>query len=378
MILLVLVALGADWIANDRPIAASVEGEIRFPVAADVLRQIGFGSNSLTLTTDWYQAKTDWALWPPIPYDGVRSDLTNGGFLSPFAAQDTGERARHLLGTDRLGRDVAAGLVYGTRVALFVGVGAVFIGLLLGISLGSIGGFFGNRGLRLRWSRLIGFACGLLVGSVYSITALAPYVQLENPLFIGLFALAVSGLLGILLSWLFNQFSRLREPVALPTDSVVLQLIEIFVNIPGLIFLLAVLSLAPQPSIGLLAAVTGVLSWPTIARFTRAELLRIRSLPYIRTALGNGISPWRVLTHHALPNAFGPLLVVVAFTAGSAILAEGFLSFLGIGLPNDVATWGTLLRRSREQPLAWWLAIFPGLMITLTVLAVQVLGGRRE
>ena len=111
--------------------------------------------------------------------------------------------------------------------------------------------------------------------------------------------------------------------------------------------------------------------WPTVARFVRAELLRIRSLPYIEAARGSGIGKWRLLFVHALPNAAGPVLVTAGFLVVAAILLEAFLSFLGIGIPNDVATWGAILRRSRAAPAAWWLAVFPGLLLTFTVLAIQ-------
>jgi peptide/nickel transport system permease protein len=142
------------------------------------------------------------------------------------------------------------------------------------------------------------------------------------------------------------------------------------------VLLIALLAIIKQSSIALVAIIIGVLAWPTVARYLRGELLRIRSLPYIEAARVSGVNRWRILFHHALPNAVGPLLVVACFGFGAAVLSEAALSFLGLGIPADQVTWGSLLRASRSQPSAWWLAVFPGLLLTGTVLAGNLLGER--
>jgi peptide/nickel transport system permease protein len=162
----------------------------------------------------------------------------------------------------------------------------------------------------------------------------------------------------------------------LPADSFFLQGVELFVNIPGLVLLIALIAVIDRPSIGIVVVVIGVLRWTFTGRYLRAELLRIRNLPYIEAARVSGVGRWRILFRHALPNALGPLLVVSSFGIGAAILLEAFLSFLGIGIPADQVTWGSLLRQSRAFPAAWWLALFPGLLLTLTVLAANLLGER--
>ncbi|MEM9258790.1 MAG: hypothetical protein AAGA62_04025, partial [Bacteroidota bacterium] len=143
-----MVALLADFIANDRPLIASVEGELRFPVLHEYGLALGLVDRYAPLVRNWKRISPDWALWPPVPYSAGATDLKNSDYRSPFAEQDTGPRARHYLGTDDLGRDVFAGLIGGTRVAIFVGVGSVILSLLLGIPLGGIAGFFGNDQLR--------------------------------------------------------------------------------------------------------------------------------------------------------------------------------------------------------------------------------------
>jgi peptide/nickel transport system permease protein len=372
---LLLVAVFADFLANDQPLIASVNGEVRFPVLHDYGQSLGLVAPYQPTIRKWTSVKTDWAVWPPVPYAAGASDLANGGYKSPFAAQETGERARHYLGTDDLGRDVLAGLINGSRVAALIGLGAVLISLLLGIPLGGVAGFFGNSqllGARYHWW---GWSVGGPLGAVYAFVCLRPLLRLEGAGATLLLALAfVIG--GLCLRWLLRLIPALRRRVAFPADTVVLQSIELFVNVPGLVLLIALLAIIKESSVALIAIIIGVLAWPTVARYLRGELLRIRSLPYIEAARVSGVNRWRILFHHALPNAVGPLLVVACFGFGAAVLSEAALSFLGLGIPADQVTWGSLLRASRSQPSAWWLAVFPGLLLTGTVLAGNLLGER--
>lgn len=370
---LLVVGLLADFLANDRPLVASVNGELRFPVAHEYGRGLGLTDPYVPVVRNWRRVETDWALWPPVPYAAGASDLRNANYKSPFAEQDTGERARHYLGTDKLGRDVLAGLIAGARVALFVGLGSVLISLVLGVPLGAVAGYFGNDRLRNTRAHWWGHAVGGILGAVYALVSLAPFFGWSSWLGSGLLAVGGFFVVGSLTARLLALVPALRRPAALPADALVLQAVELFVNIPGLVLLIALMAVIDRPSLTVVVVVIGVLRWPTVARYLRGELLRVRSLPYVDAARIGGIGEWRVLFRHALPNAWGPLLVVISFGFGSAVLLEAALSFLGIGIPADRVTWGSLLRQSRSQPGAWWLAVFPGLLLTVTVLAANAL-----
>lgn len=372
---LVLVALLADFLANDRPLIASVDGDVRFPVAHDYGVALGVVAPYVPRVRNWYRQETGWALWPPVPYAAGRTDVKNGNFRSPFDRQDTGERARHYLGTDQLGRDTLAGLIRGCRVAVFVGLGSVLISLLIGVPLGGVAGFFGNDGLRYRRAKLWGWGIGLPLGVTYGLVALVPALAGAGWPLTLLAGAVVTVLLGWGLSALFGLIPFMRKPAAFRADTLVLQGVELFVNIPALVLLIALVAIVNRPSIGIVVLIIGVLRWPTIARYLRAELLRIRRLPYIDAARVSGIPRWRILFRHALPNALGPLFVVASFGLGYAVLLEAVLSFLGIGIPADQVTWGSLLRQSRQHPAAWWLAVFPGLLLTFTVMAANRLLG---
>ena len=153
-----------------------------------------------------------------------------------------------------------------------------------------------------------------------------------------------------------------------------MRLIEIVNAIPALFLLLAAVAILEKPSIISVMVIIGLLRWTSIARFIRAELLRVRSLEFIEAAEAMGYSDWRIIIRHAIPNAIAPVLITIAFGVASAILIEAFLSFLGIGLENDEITWGLLLSFARESTTSWWLAIFPGLAIFVTVTLFNLIG----
>jgi peptide/nickel transport system permease protein len=145
------------------------------------------------------------------------------------------------------------------------------------------------------------------------------------------------------------------------------------VSIPTLFLIISIIAIA-KPSIFIVMAVIGLTSWTGIARFIRAELLRIRSLEYIEAANALGYSEFRTIFRHAIPNALSPVLIAVAFGIASAILIESTLSFIGIGVPPETMTWGSLLSSARQSTAAWWLAIFPGFAIFITVTVYNLVG----
>jgi peptide/nickel transport system permease protein len=120
--------------------------------------------------------------------------------------------------------------------------------------------------------------------------------------------------------------------------------------------------------------IIGLIGWTSIARFIRAELLRIRNLSYIEAARAMGFSEFQILLKHAIPNALGPVLITLAFGIASAILLESTLSFLNIGVSDEDVSWGKLLSYARQREEAWWLAVFPGLAIFITVTIFNLIG----
>jgi peptide/nickel transport system permease protein len=229
-------------------------------------------------------------LFPDDPWDMVgapfQPPLTEGLFL----------------GSDMLGRDVAAGIAHGARVSLVIGVVSTLAAVLIGVTIGAIAGYFGGK-----------------------------------------------------------------------TDEVMMRITELFQTIPGFILaILLVATLGPKMSNVILAI--GVVSWPPLARLTRAEFLRLRGREFVQAAVCQGQRPLTVVLARILPNAISPIIVTGSLAVASAILIESALSFMGLGDPN-LMSWGFMIGSARTViRQAWWMSVFPGIAILLTVLAINLVG----
>jgi peptide/nickel transport system permease protein len=159
-------------------------------------------------------------------------------------------------------------------------------------------------------------------------------------------------------------------------DWFVSRLIEIVLCFPFLFLVLGIIALF-RPSLATILVALALTSWTTEARFVRAEFLRIRELEYAQAARASGARDTRIIFRHLLPNALAPVIVSASFGVASAILTESALSFLGFGVALPTASWGSILAVAQEYvDLAWWLIVFPGIAIFLTVAAFNVIGDR--
>ena len=156
-------------------------------------------------------------------------------------------------------------------------------------------------------------------------------------------------------------------------DAVLSRFIEIIICFPTLFLILTVLAVLPQ-SIFTIMAVIGITNWPNVARLVRAEFLKQKSLDYVSAARALGASPRRVIFRHILPNATSPVFVSATFGIAGAILIESALSFLGLGVPPPAPSWGQTLSAGRAEPSYWWLAVFPGAAIFITMTSFNLLG----
>jgi peptide/nickel transport system permease protein len=382
---LVVVALLADVLANEKPLLCKIQGRVYSPVLRSCGVELGLCSWPANLVNaDWQNLPYTWAVFPPVPYLPQNLDHQNEHGVSPTAHQHVRSRHwRHWLGTDELGRDILAGMIHGTRVALMVGIVSMGIAFLIGLFFGAAAGYFGDSRLQISRARawlnaLFGFLAffyAFLSRSFEWQDALADSVMH----FVGEFLFSMSiGLLilvlGNALVPLFKRIPFFQKKLAVPVDLVVSRLIEVMLSIPTLFLLISVSAIVTKPSLTLVMVIIGLTGWTGIARFIRAELLRVRNLGYIEAAHAMGFSELRVLFRHALPNALSPALIALAFGIASAILTESLLSFLGIGVPAESITWGSMLSMARQSPGSWWLAVFPGFAIFITVTVYNLVG----
>jgi peptide/nickel transport system permease protein len=382
VVFFLFIAIFADFLANEKPIAFKDAEGWHFPIFKEYGVKLGIAKWPAEWASKrWLEAEYEKVWRAPIPYSPTTQDLNNSQFASPFEKQDVPSiRWRHWLGTEKIGRDVLAALIHGTRIAFTVGLVSMALASLIGILLGALAGYFGDNRLRLsRGSFLMGVIL-LIPAYFYAFQArsyaLSRAISDSFISFIFQFIISLLILMAFLAAaWLLarplQKVAFFQQKIFIPVDIMVQRLIEILVSIPRLFLIIAIVAVA-KPSIMLVMAVIGLTSWTEIARFIRAELLKVRNLEYIEAAQALGYSSTRVLFRHAIPNAISPVLIAVAFGIAAAILVEGFLSFIGIGIPPDVLTWGKLLSLSRNAP--WWFAIAPGFAIFITVTLFNLIG----
>ncbi len=157
-------------------------------------------------------------------------------------------------------------------------------------------------------------------------------------------------------------------------DMIVSRAIEVVLCVPALVLILALIAVLEKPTIWHVMAVLGATGWPSIARLTRAEFLKLRSSEFVAAARALGAGPLRIMFRHILPNALAPVLVPITFGIAGAILTESALSFLGVGASPTDPRWGVLLSAGRRSLEMWWLIVFPGAAIFLAVLAYNLIG----
>lgn len=184
---------------------------------------------------------------------------------------------------------------------------------------------------------------------------------------VGFVAVLIYAVLGILLGASAGYYGG-------DVDRLINRAIEVMMAFPAFFFILSIQGLMGSASVLQLILVISLTRWTDVARLVRAEVLRVRAAEYVLAARATGLRDWQILTRHVLPNAMGPVWVTCTFGVAAAILTESALSFLGFGTPPPTASWGELLTQAYQNPQAWWLTVFPGLMIFATVTALNVLG----
>lgn len=158
-------------------------------------------------------------------------------------------------------------------------------------------------------------------------------------------------------------------------DAVLMRLVDAALAIPRLLLIIAVVALWGSVSVTALTILIAGVTWFAVSRLVRAETLTVRDRDYVVAARALGVSPWRIVLRHVLPNVVGPGIVSATLAVGSVILLEAGLSYLGIGVRPPTASWGSIIQDGAERVSdLWWLTVFPGLAIVITVFACNALG----
>jgi microcin C transport system permease protein len=316
-----VASLGAEFIANDKPILVSYKGELLFPTLVDYPEDKFGGFLAETDYRDPVIFKeieaNGWLLWPPIRYSYNTHNLalptpapspptwtltneqcSHGKTFSGESAQNCSQIEWNWLGTDDQGRDVVARLIYGFRISVLFGLLLAGISSFVGVAAGAIQGYFGG------WTDL-----------------------------------------------LFQRF------------------IEIWSSLPSL-YLLIILSAIVTPSFFVLLFILLAFSWVNLVHVVRAEFLRARNFDYVRAARALGLSNRKIMLKHVLPNAMVATLTFLPFILNSSITTLTSLDFLGFGLPPGSPSLGELLLQGKSNLQAPWLGLsgFAVIAVTLSLL----------
>jgi len=184
---------------------------------------------------------------------------------------------------------------------------------------------------------------------------------------VGFVSVGISVLIGILLGAAAGYYGG-------PVDGIIMRLVDVMLCFPSMFLILAVIAFV-GPSIWNVMAVIGLTGWMGVCRLVRAEFLSLRERDYVVAAAALGARPLRIIMRHLLPNALAPVVVAAVLGVAGAILTESALSFLGLGVQPPTPTWGNILAEGRaNMDIAWWLSVFPGLAIMVTMLAYNLFG----
>jgi peptide/nickel transport system permease protein len=186
-------------------------------------------------------------------------------------------------------------------------------------------------------------------------------------LLVGFVSVGIATLIGILIGSVSGYSGGI-------VDEIIMRFVDLMMCFPTFFLILAVIALL-EPSIWNIMIVIGLTTWMSIARLVRAEVLTIKNKEYVLAAKAMGFSKGRIIFNHVLPNALTPVYVVATLGIGGAILIESALSFLGIGVQPPTPSWGNILTQAKDNiEVAWWLSLYPGLAIFLTVMGYNLLG----
>lgn len=286
------------------------------------------------------------------------------------------------LGSDHLGRDLLSGIIAGTRNSMLVSVAAMLLATFIGTLAGGAAGFFGDREFILSRASYLALAFHLLLTWFYLIYIpryawkdFGDLAFMKASGFVGELLLFWAGILIITYAFyvLLRYIPYMRRSLYFPLDSWSTGFTEVFASIPRLFLVLSLVAVI-QPGVYAFIFLMGVTSWVGAARLIRGQMLAIRRQEYVEAAYALGLKRMAVWFKHAIPNSASVILVDFTFGVAAILMAESTLSFLGVGLPPGVISWGKLLSNIKYDATAWWLVIFPGLAIFFTILSIHTIG----
>lgn len=378
----VLVAVLAPFLANDKPLVCKYKQQWLFP-AFSLKSNIIIDNETINynMGKEWKYVETDFSIFPICAYSPNTIDADNAPRKSPFDNQvltlKNGNQIplpykfRHWLGTTQNGTDVLSGIIHGAQISISIGFFSMLIAALLGIMIGASAGYFENNSLKIGYFQLLFlffslfisyFICFIIREDAFSNGFKNGGFELIFQLFFSIYIFIQNTYILLKIGKWIDEKLHINHSLNFPLDSLVMRTIEISNSIPTLLLIIAISAIS-KPSYSLLIVIIGFLSWTNIARLTRAEYLKAKQMDYVTSCKAIGMSHYRTMIKHILPNVLPIISVQIIFGLAGAVLVESSLSFIGVGIPLNSISWGSLLNEARNHFSAWWLVVCPGICV---------------
>jgi len=291
---------------------------------------------------------------------------------------------KHPMGTDTAGRDMLARVLIGGRISLLVGLISTVVSLLIGISYGATAGYFGGK-VDNFMMRIVDILYAIphmiiviiLLSFFSGDSKLVKFVpKIMYPLIFLTLFVAVAAALSVLADLVLNRLLSLRvskNPIIFGIV-LLLSLLGIFLNVPNRIQT-AMGQNRQVEQLMLLFMALGAVSWLTMARIVRGQVMSLKNQEFVLAARATGVTTPGIIFRHLVPNTLGPVIVYATLTIPSVMLQEAFLSFLGLGVQAPLSSWGSLASEGiRNLAFYPWQLIFPGVTMALTLFSLNFLG----
>lgn len=306
----------------------------------------------------------------PLRIDPHAMDRNYSGYVSPGANLSRG--GRHYLGTDELGRDTLAGIIYGISSSLRTGILASLLALALALLPALSAGYYASERKQAH------FLTALADISIVLLLLWTGYISLLGKTYTALLLPVLLCAGWLLLRGRMRRFCLKRLPFlsfSYSPDALLLRLTDGYELLPKIVLLLVVFAFVAWDT-SFLAILLGIAGWPFFFRYLRADTMRLRALPFVRAALLQNVPGYVLALRYFLPSLLPLIFSLLPFMFIAAVLTEASLSFIGLGLDPGAVTLGRMIADGRSFPQAWWLLLFPALALTALMALLYLLGAR--
>lgn len=344
------------------------DGRTEYPAWQVYLHDMGIKD----LPPDWNLR--DWSDRSATRVDNVIAYSANYIDARCIGATAPGIHA-HVLGTDLQGRDILAGLVQGARISLTIAFWTTCFSLLFALFYTITTSYFGNNRLRLSILQIV------IIALLMSYLGFILFISFQSTSFFWFFSKCILFFIVLMvLIAVVNKYldSKSIKSYAIPLDNFGVQGFLFFYSIPKHFILIILLGMLVSKSLIMVAFILALVIWSRFYTIMRIEILRLKSTNRFVALQNLGLGDVRILLRHLIPSLWSVLATPIIFCFASAITLDASLSFLGFGIGQNTVTWGSILAQVKEMPNAWWIGLFPSILLFLSIYSLHLLSRQNQ